>query len=419
MNEEPEWPVAGAPPPDQSPYQSVLSSANPDSYGEAPPANDQPTGPDSPRKKIDRSKVVGAGPKHRASGRLSKSAPISSVYAAAQATSARAHPPPPPEPTAPPQVFGSQALPPQPPPQATPGPAIAPQPLAPQAFGTPASPPPAFGTPAARPGRPVPPPPPPPTVQQMPYPQQQPPYLVHPAAFAVQPAGPPPVSRGGWPVPQPVRPVFVTSAPPAMSAPPAEPLPAGQAGTGTGGAKRIITLVIVLVLVIGLSLGGYFIAWPMWTQSHATVIAPNNLIGLDKIGDSNSYRYPRSVATDLRDAGLSGTFTAGYLAGDDPSHVMLLFAGTGFALFPEDRIGGLFDKIMRDRELQLTAIKGVSAGPLGGTAKCAKGTYQSQPVAICGWADYGTTAIVIFYNRTPAEGEVLMRAVRPGVLHRT
>ncbi len=381
MNKEPEWPVAGSPPPDASPYQSVLSSANPDSH--EPPS--EPPADGKERRKVDRSKVVGSGPKQRASGRLSKTAPISSVYAAAQATSLRAQPPAPPEPPVPVQPIPVQS----------------PAPVTPPVVPPPVVPPPVAAVP--RPGVAVPPPPAP----------------LPPAVHQRPPAGPPVPGQPALPYPS-TAPVAVAPPQPVQPGYVLLEAPAAQ-GTGTSRSRFnrwIIALLVVLALVLGVGLG-YFYGWPAWVQGHATLVAPNNVIGLAKIDDPPGYPYPKSVVTQLRDGGLGAPVVAGYAASDDPAHIVLLLGGTGFLLDPDGHIDDLFAAIAGGPELPLTDVREISPGPMSGAARCARGTFQNESTAVCGWADHGSAAVLVFYNRTPAEGELLMRAIRPAVLHRT
>jgi hypothetical protein len=398
VNDEPEWPVAGRPPPDVSPYPSVLSSANPDSYEESP----QPATDPAERRKMDRAKVVGAGPKHRASDRLPKTAPISSVYAAAQATSARAHPSstppaPVPQPPAPvPQVPAPQVPAPQVPAPQVPAPQVpAPQVPAPQAGPT---------APAQLPPPQVP-------------PAHVPPAHVPPAHVA---SGPPVTGQVVLPYP-----VAVPAAAPAARGRQVKPIyvrpdpPAAKATARDLFNRRVITLLVVLVLVPALGLLGYFYVWPAWVEAHATMVAPNNVIGLNKIDDPSRYAYPKTVLAQLRDTGLGAPVVAGYAAGDDPAHVVLVLGGTEFLLDPDGYLDDLFDAIGSGKELPLTDVEAVRSGPMGGATKCANGTFQTEPVAVCGWADHGSAAILVFYHRTTAEGAKLMRAIRPEVLHRT
>jgi hypothetical protein len=187
----------------------------------------------------------------------------------------------------------------------------------------------------------------------------------------------------------------------------------------------MIALLVVLVLVVGLSLGGYLFAWPAWVEGHANLVAPNHVIGLDKIEDSSRYPYPKGVVSQLRGIGVGAPVVAGYAASDDPAHIVLLFGGTGFLLDPDGRVDELFDAITKGDaiakgpELKLTLLGAVDAGSMGGAARCAKGTFENEAATVCGWADHGSAAVLVFYHRTPDEGAQLMRAIRPEVLHRT
>jgi hypothetical protein len=149
------------------------------------------------------------------------------------------------------------------------------------------------------------------------------------------------------------------------------------------------------------------------------MVAPNNVIGLDKIDDPSGYPYPKTVVGRLRDTGLGAPVVAWYAASDDPAHIVLVLGGTGFLLRPDRYLDDLFEATAGGTELPLTDVLQTGAGPMGGAALCARGRFQTGSTAVCGWADHGSAAILVFYNRTPVEGAKLMRAIRPEVLHRT
>ena len=50
--------------------------------------------------------------------------------------------------------------------------------------------------------------------------------------------------------------------------------------------------------------------------------------------------------------------------------------------------------------MNLTNIKTVDAGPLGGSAKCADGGFEDVKVGYCAWADRGSVGIVVLYFST-------------------
>ncbi len=55
--------------------------------------------------------------------------------------------------------------------------------------------------------------------------------------------------------------------------------------------------------------------------------------------------------------------------------------------------------------LKLTGISSIPAGPLGGVAKCAKGIGGGTPLAMCAWADEGSSGWVIWYFTSLSEAK--------------
>src|SRR6266545_2193933 len=256
-----------------------------------------------------------------------------------------------------------------------------------------------------------------------------------PAAAAVAPVPGtylPPEGRAATPVPAPAAPV-----PPARIAAAVAGLPfPGAAGdrsrtlvpaTIVNSAapapprrlKGVIAFVAILVTVLALGLTGYFWALPVYDQTHATVLAPDNLIGYRKVDAPSLYQDMSTTAGDeLRKMDISHSLVVVYAASADPRDFVLFVGGTHAEWF------GLGHEL--DRLLALVADEwdsaagAVSAAPgrLGGVAKCREGHDRDDVVTVCGWQDHGTVGALAFINRTTSEGAVLMQAMRPQLEHR-
>jgi len=380
VNQPPEWPPPnGGPPPAPSPYQSVLSDASSE-FAHLLPAYDEPED-DEPE----------------------ATAPPAAEPAPAVAPSAMASP----QPTTQLQ------------------PATQPQPATPNQPALPAQT--AYVATARVPGAPVQP-------WQAPDPTSAP---AHP---------PPMMPHRGVPMARPLAVPRITSGPPAraVSGPPSRVAaaasglpfpgvgtdrprtnPGGTAGSESANAPRrirgMIAFVTIVVLVLGLGLTGYFWALPVYGETHSTLVAPNDLIGLKKVTDPTVYADVGSVNDNLRTLGINSPLVIVYLASDDPSHRVIFAGGTHTVwLFVGNHLDYLFTLMARENDLAITAVGGANPGPLGGVAKCGRARADgSGQLAVCGWQDHGTIALLFFANRTPQEGAILMRAMRPALQHRT
>jgi len=183
--------------------------------------------------------------------------------------------------------------------------------------------------------------------------------------------------------------------------------------------KGVIAFVAILVTVLALGLTGYFWALPVYDQTHATVLAPDNLIGYRKVDAPSLYQdMSRTAGDELRKMDISHSLVVVYAASADPRDFVLFVGGTHAEWF------GLGHEL--DRLLALVADEwdsaagAVSAAPgrLGGVAKCREGHDRDDVVTVCGWQDHGTVGVLAFINRTTSEGAVLMQAMRPQLEHR-
>jgi hypothetical protein len=60
----------------------------------------------------------------------------------------------------------------------------------------------------------------------------------------------------------------------------------------------------------------------------------------------------------------------------------------------------------------------VDAGDLGGHQRCGTGTLNGRTVAVCGWADHGSLAVLVTAGRSVPETAALLGTVRGAVLKR-
>ncbi len=104
----------------------------------------------------------------------------------------------------------------------------------------------------------------------------------------------------------------------------------------------------------------------------------------------------------------------------DPANAdrsVVIMAGTVTTLHPANELSDLFGALA-DASGGATGLHDVDPGPLGGTARCGRLAIDPDVVPVCGWADHGSAAIMLFPGRSDAEAPALLRRLRGALLHR-
>jgi hypothetical protein len=187
------------------------------------------------------------------------------------------------------------------------------------------------------------------------------------------------------------------------------------AGVGYGSApppkKRSVGKIIALVLVavVVLCAGGIGTIYyfnrdkvkDVVEASKIRVVEPDKLGTRPKTTDANLNgsldETLKQVKTDPQVTG-----TAGAIYGNPAKlDIVMLIAASSIGGSAQDRydvmikgIGGGF---------AITGLKDVDPGPLGGIAKCGDGTVSSVPLGICMWADSGSFAMLMLFNKKGAD----------------
>jgi len=93
-----------------------------------------------------------------------------------------------------------------------------------------------------------------------------------------------------------------------------------------------------------------------------------------------------------------------------------LLATTRFVYDPEKALTERFTKLTD--ELKIRDSGPVDAGELGGYERCGTGTLNGRGIAVCGWADHGSLALLVTAGRSVPETADLLGTVRAAVLKR-
>jgi hypothetical protein len=172
----------------------------------------------------------------------------------------------------------------------------------------------------------------------------------------------------------------------------------------------------VLGSVLALGVAGTAVfggaAWRVVQQRDATIRTPAEVAGLT-LDDGEDARatadYLRTgLAADIRlDESVGAVYT-------DPAAAdrsVLLFGGTTLIWQPERDLNQLFD-LVADDESEVTGLREMPAGQLGGVLKCGTTVTPEGDLAVCGWADHGSVALALFPGRDVDEAGALMREIR-------
>jgi hypothetical protein len=93
-----------------------------------------------------------------------------------------------------------------------------------------------------------------------------------------------------------------------------------------------------------------------------------------------------------------------------------LLATTRFVLDPEKELTSRFTELAT--ELKIRDSEPVDAGELGGYQRCGTGNLNGKGVAVCGWADHGSLAVLVTAGRSVPETATLLGTIRAAVLKR-
>jgi hypothetical protein len=257
----------------------------------------------------------------------------------------------------------------------------------------------------------------------------------YPQSYGHPPATDGPPVYGSAPVAQPAYGSAVVNPPGYPSAPGLAPpgsVPPGS--VDTWGAypppppppKSRRTLWIVLAVVIAL-LAAAAIAAVVWivpavtgalNEQNATLSTPATLAGLTKSTDpkrqATAEDLKKQLAAQLPKS--KGAIAAFYDDPADKTKLVMLWGVTAPISSPKKELDAAFDSSASS--LSVTNVHKVDAGPLTGEAECGDGKTDELDLTLCGWADHGSLALAVFFNRDATSSAALFKQIRNGVLVR-
>jgi hypothetical protein len=154
---------------------------------------------------------------------------------------------------------------------------------------------------------------------------------------------------------------------------------------------------------------------PFIDEYPASITADADVPGLSRSTDANR----QQVADQLLGAVESEQWdeeSVSVLYTDQRQRGATLLATTRFVFDPEKDLTASFTRLS-DR-LKIREDAAVDAGDLGGHQRCGTGTLNGRTVAVCGWADHGSLAVLVTAGRSVPETAALLGTVRGAVLKR-
>ncbi|KXK58376.1 hypothetical protein AWW66_30110 [Micromonospora rosaria] len=178
---------------------------------------------------------------------------------------------------------------------------------------------------------------------------------------------------------------------------------------------------LAVALAVGLAGVGSLGAagWRVAQQKDADLATPDTIGTLVR----DDRERARSTADYLRSGfaaqiDLDRSFGAVYVDRDDESRPVLVFGGATLLWQPERDLDTLFTLTAGDTG-EVTDIREVPAGPLGGVMKCGTTSGEGGDLPVCGWADHGSVVMAMFPGRTVTDAGNLLRAVREKIQTRS
>jgi hypothetical protein len=186
--------------------------------------------------------------------------------------------------------------------------------------------------------------------------------------------------------------------------------------------RRALWIAVPLVVVLLAAGTAVFLTFvlPVIDEGDATISTPATVAGLTKTTRPALQSTADQLNGQLR-AGMdnvTSSVAAFYEDPADPNKIVMLYGVTGPITNPGRTLDASLDQLTGGGGITVAELHAVDAGPLGGDAKCGAGESSSGPLTVCGWADHGSTAVVIFFNRDVESSTALFGRIHNEVLTR-
>jgi hypothetical protein len=182
--------------------------------------------------------------------------------------------------------------------------------------------------------------------------------------------------------------------------------------------SRLRVMVLTPLLVVAMT-GVAALGWATWqvlAQKDATLATPAR-IGPLTLDDTEDGRSTADYLMTALAAEVDLDQSVGAVYRDGQGKNVLFLGGTTLFWTPESDLEAAFD-LIADNSGAVTGLHEVAAGDLGGTMKCGTTSSEDGELPVCGWADHGSLALVMFPSRTAAEAPALTREIRDAIQSR-
>jgi hypothetical protein len=174
--------------------------------------------------------------------------------------------------------------------------------------------------------------------------------------------------------------------------------PAAPPKKSNVGKIILIVLAVLVVLCAGGGVAAYFLLRDeVAVATQTRVVAPETLAGRPKISQPELQAATAQMEAELKTALPNATSTVSGFYGDLATQdLVMIVAVSGVVADPDAEV----DEAMSTAGLNITNVKDVDPGPLGGSAKCGDGSSEGVDVGVCTWADRGSLGMIVMFNKS-------------------
>jgi hypothetical protein len=155
----------------------------------------------------------------------------------------------------------------------------------------------------------------------------------------------------------------------------------------------------------------YYDQYPSAADTGATVT------GLATVDDATATKGAEGLRAAFDSDQLDeARFTAVYADRTNGRARITVFGTTRFITDPKKALTSGVQKLTP--KLELTGVRDVDAGSLGGEEQCGAGRYSGKTVSVCVWADHGSMGGAVFAGRGIATSGPLLQTIRQSIIRR-
>ncbi|WP_018253474.1 hypothetical protein [Salinispora mooreana] len=148
------------------------------------------------------------------------------------------------------------------------------------------------------------------------------------------------------------------------------------------------------------------------------LVAPKSLDGRSRSTDSELKALADELVEELEAKVSSGNSTVGAFYGSfEDEDIIMVAAASGFVLNPTQELDATVKALASD--LNVRKVSTISAGPLGGVAKCGDGSSSNIPLGVCAWADEGSVGMIVMFSASASTARSSFVEIRAEVEQRS